>query len=319
MRILLVEDDHALRRALAVALRAHGFSVFDVGDGSAALRAVGSLHYDIVLLDLGLPDVDGITLLPDLRRHHAGLVIVLSARRDQSDKVSALDAGADDYLTKPFGLPELLARIRAVGRRAGVADVVRTPHFTIDLARREVRDASASVVALSGTEWAVLAVLARARRRARHPRGPPGPGVGRTHGRTPQLRPRLHQRPASQARTNSGQAHLPTEPTRTRILARDRLKEPPSDPDGITIASGWQRPCAGRPSFHLRSETQRLVAHHRFCGHCRADGADDALANVPRSDNNTASKPGISSGSTFSTSSGQRPPTSFLSKLILNL
>ena len=162
MRILLVEDDHALRRALAVALRAHDFTVFDVGDGSAALRAVGSLHYDIVLLDLGLPDVDGITLLPDLRRHHAGLVIVLSARRDQSDKVSALDAGADDYLTKPFGLPELLARIRAVGRRAGVADVVRTPHFTIDLARREVRDASASVVALSATEWAVLAVLARA-------------------------------------------------------------------------------------------------------------------------------------------------------------
>jgi two-component system, OmpR family, KDP operon response regulator KdpE len=162
VRILLVEDDHAVRRSLAIALRAQGFTVFDVPDARGARRAVGSLRYDVILLDLGLPDEDGISLLPDLRAHHEGPVVVLSARRDQSDKVAALDAGADDYMTKPFGLPELLARIRAVGRRSGVGDVVRTPLFTVDLARQEVLDAAGHVVALTATEWAVLAVLARA-------------------------------------------------------------------------------------------------------------------------------------------------------------
>lgn len=162
MRILLVEDDHAVRRSLAIALRAQGFTVFDVPDAHGARRAVGAMRYDVVLLDLGLPDEDGIQLLPDLRRRHDGPIVVLSARRDQSDKVAALDAGADDYMTKPFGLQELLARIRAVARRSGVADVVRTAHFAVDLARQEVTDTEGQVVALTATEWAVLEVLARA-------------------------------------------------------------------------------------------------------------------------------------------------------------
>jgi two-component system KDP operon response regulator KdpE len=162
VRILLVEDDHAVRRSLAIALRAQGFTVFDVPDAGGARRAVGSLRYDVILLDLGLPDEDGIRLLPDLRSRHDGPIVVLSARRDQSDKVAALDAGADDYMTKPFGLPELLARIRAVGRRSGVAEVVRTPCFTVDLARQEVTDAEGQVVVLTAMEWAVLTVLARA-------------------------------------------------------------------------------------------------------------------------------------------------------------
>ena len=162
MRILLVEDDHAVRRSLSIALRAQGFTVFDVPDAHGARRAVGTLHYDVVLLDLGLPDEDGIRLLPDLRMRHEGPIVVLSARRDQSDKVAALDAGADDYMTKPFGLQELLARIRAVSRRSGVVDVVRTPGFTVDLARQEVADAEGQVVVLTAMEWAVLAVLARA-------------------------------------------------------------------------------------------------------------------------------------------------------------
>jgi two-component system KDP operon response regulator KdpE len=153
VRILLVEDDHAVRRSLAIALRAQGFTVFDVADARGARRAVASMRYDVVLLDLGLPDV---------RSRHDGPIVVLSARRDQSDKVSALDAGADDYMTKPFGLPELLARIRAVSRRVGVGDVVRTPLLTIDLAHQEVTDLQGRVVALTATEWAVLAVLARA-------------------------------------------------------------------------------------------------------------------------------------------------------------
>lgn len=158
----MVEDDHAVRRSLAIALRAQGFTVFDVPDAHGARRAVGSLRYDVILLDLGLPDEDGIRLLPDLRAHHDGPIVVLSARRDQSDKVAALDAGADDYMTKPFGLPELLARIRAVGRRSGAVDVVRTPLFSVDLARQEVTDVDGQVVALTATEWAVLVVLARA-------------------------------------------------------------------------------------------------------------------------------------------------------------
>lgn len=162
MRILLIEDDHAVRRSLAIALRAQGFGVFDVPDAHGARRAAGSMRYDVVLLDLGLPDEDGIGLLPDLRSQHDGPIIVLSARRDQSDKVAALDAGADDYMTKPFGLAELLARIRAVRRRAGAVDIVRTPLFVVDLARQEVTDADGRVVALTATEWAVLAVLARA-------------------------------------------------------------------------------------------------------------------------------------------------------------
>lgn len=162
MRILLVEDDHAVRRSLAIALRAQGFTVFDVPDAHGARRAVATMHYDVVLLDLGLPDEDGIRLLPDLRSRHEGPIVVLSARRDQSDKVAALDAGADDYMTKPFGLQELLARIRAVSRRSGVVEVVRTPGFTVDLARQQVTDAEGQVVVLTAMEWAVLAVLARA-------------------------------------------------------------------------------------------------------------------------------------------------------------
>ena len=162
MRILLVEDDHAVRRSLSIALRAQGYTVFDVPDAHGARRAVGTLRYDVVLLDLGLPDEDGIRLLPDLRSRHEGPIVVLSARRDQSDKVAALDAGADDYMTKPFGLQELLARIRAVSRRAGVVEVVRTPGFTVDLARQEVTDAGGQVIGLTAMEWAVLAVLARA-------------------------------------------------------------------------------------------------------------------------------------------------------------
>lgn len=162
MRVLLVEDDTTVRRALSVALRGHGLTVHDVRDGAAARRAVEAMAYDLVLLDLGLPDIDGVTLLPDLRAHHRGPVIVLSARRDQSDKVGALDAGADDYMTKPFGLPELLARIRAVSRRAGVGGEVRTACFTVDLDRELVTDRNGHAVALTGTEWAVVQALARA-------------------------------------------------------------------------------------------------------------------------------------------------------------
>ena len=162
MRLLIVEDDPALRRGLAVALRSNGLRVHDVPDAAGALRAVGTMDYDVILLDLGLPDIDGITLLPQLRAHHAGPVIVLSARRDQSDKVAALDAGADDYVTKPFGLPELLARVRAQARRAGIGAVLHAGRLTVDLDRQVVTDPTGVRIDLTATEWNLLAALARA-------------------------------------------------------------------------------------------------------------------------------------------------------------
>jgi two-component system KDP operon response regulator KdpE len=161
MHVLVVEDDRSLRQALAAALRGREMRVHAVAAGAAALQALSAMRYDVVLLDLGLPDMDGVALLPGIRELHAGPVIVVSARRDQSDKVAALDAGADDYMTKPFGLNELLARIRAQARRAGVEATVLAGPLSIDLARGTVTGPD-GIVELTATEWGVLAVLARA-------------------------------------------------------------------------------------------------------------------------------------------------------------
>ena len=160
-RALVVEDDHVLRRGLAGALRRAGYSVHDVATAEGALRALDSLRYQIVLLDLGLPDRDGLVLLPQIRARTEAAILVVSARRDQSDKVAALDLGADDYITKPFGLPELLARIRAIGRRSTAVGAVVTTHLQIDLDRAAVSDTNGRDIALTATEWAVLEVLAR--------------------------------------------------------------------------------------------------------------------------------------------------------------
>ena len=124
MRILLVEDDHVLLRTLAIGLRAEGHEVLVAADGRTALAALREDDPDLVVLDLGLPDIPGLEVLGWLREWSTLPVIVLSARSDSTDKVEALDAGADDYVTKPFGFEELLARIRAAGRRAG-ADLAR--------------------------------------------------------------------------------------------------------------------------------------------------------------------------------------------------
>ena len=162
MDVLVVEDDRPLRQALAAALRARQLRVHAVPTGTAALQSLSAMRYDVVLLDLGLPDVDGIALLPQIRSAHPGPVIVLSARRDQSDKVAALDAGADDYVTKPFGLEELLARVRAQVRRAGAVETVQAGGLTIDLVHGSVQGPRGVSIDLTATEWEVLAVLARA-------------------------------------------------------------------------------------------------------------------------------------------------------------
>ena len=163
--LLVVEDDDQLRRALVLTLRSRGYVVHAAATGAEALDRVRSIRLDVVVLDLGLPDMDGVRVIEQIREGSGVPIVVLSARRDQSDKVTALDAGADDYLTKPFGIEELLARLRAAARRSGApvdAGVVRTPDFAVDLGRKRVVATSGDEIHLTPTEWGVLEVLVRA-------------------------------------------------------------------------------------------------------------------------------------------------------------
>jgi two-component system KDP operon response regulator KdpE len=162
-RILVVEDDRALRNAVIAALQSGGYEVEAAADGSAGVQALSAKPYDVVLLDIGLPFVDGWHVLSTLEGRRVPSVIVISARGDQADKVRALDMGADDYLAKPFGSEELLARIRAVLRRAQppaqVSLVVRWGHVSVDLHRHSVLK-DEQEVRLSPTEYLLVAELA---------------------------------------------------------------------------------------------------------------------------------------------------------------
>jgi two-component system KDP operon response regulator KdpE len=163
-RVLIIEDDLALRTAVKTALERNGYEVSVAGDGAAGSRALAAAAYDVVLLDIGLPFVDGWRVLDGLEAGRLPSVIVISARGAERDKVRALDMGADDYLAKPFGADELLARIRAVLRRASPAAVaspaVRIDDVVIDLTRRSVMKAGEEV-RLSPTEYGLLSELAR--------------------------------------------------------------------------------------------------------------------------------------------------------------
>ncbi|MBC7550391.1 MAG: response regulator [Cellulomonas sp.] len=162
-RVLIVEDEPQLRRALGINLRARRYEVEAVADGAGALRAAASNPPDLVILDLGLPDMDGNEVVSGLRGWTRVPIIILSARDTQRDKVESLDAGADDYLSKPFGMDELLARIRAALRRATpdhTAPVVETDMFTVDLAARRVTRDGVDV-RLTPTEWHFLDILVR--------------------------------------------------------------------------------------------------------------------------------------------------------------
>ncbi|WTK84719.1 response regulator [Kribbella sp. NBC_01510] len=162
--VLIVDDDRQLLRALAINLRARQYDVETAADGTTALAAAARRPPDLVILDLGLPDLNGVEVVGGLRGWCSAPIIVLSARDTQADKVAALDAGADDYVTKPFGMDELLARIRAALRRtavdAGSQVVVRTEAFTIDLAAKRVITAEGDV-RLTPTEWSLLEILVR--------------------------------------------------------------------------------------------------------------------------------------------------------------
>jgi two-component system KDP operon response regulator KdpE len=164
-RIVVVDDDRPLARALSINLRAHGYDVQVAHDGRSALTEVARAVPAAVVLDLGLPDIDGLEVLAGIRGWTAVPVIVLSARSTSAEKVAALDAGADDYVTKPFGMDELLARIRAAVRRGSTTptdgiDVVSTADFTVDLAAHKVERAG-EPVRLTPTEWSVLEILVR--------------------------------------------------------------------------------------------------------------------------------------------------------------
>ena len=161
MRLLLVEDDHALSKAVEQALSGQGYAIDAVGSAEAALFLLDQAPQDAVVLDLGLPDGDGIDVLKQVRKRWPALpVLILTARDSVDDRVRGLDAGADDYLTKPFEIPELVARIRAITRRAsGRSDnVISVGDITLNLAAQQV-SLGDQLIELSGKEYRVLHTL----------------------------------------------------------------------------------------------------------------------------------------------------------------
>ena len=162
-RILVVDDEPQILRALGTNLKARGYDVDLAPTGEAALTLAARHHPDLVILDLGLPGIDGIEVIQGLRGWTRVPIVVLSVREGERDKVAALDAGADDYVTKPFGMDELLARLRAALRRAapaGESASIVTPDFTVDLAAKRVTNAQGEV-RLTPTEWEIVEILVR--------------------------------------------------------------------------------------------------------------------------------------------------------------
>ena len=164
----MVDDEPSIVRALRINLAARKYEVSTATDGASGLAAVARDRPDVMILDLGLPDMDGTEVIRGVRGWTSTPIIVLSVWGQENQKVAALDAGADDYVTKPFGMDELLARLRAAVRRAAPAPdepVVATEHFTVDLAAKRVTRNGGGDVGLTPTEWQLLEVLVRNRGR----------------------------------------------------------------------------------------------------------------------------------------------------------
>ncbi len=162
-RILVVDDEPPILRALTANLRARGYQPDSAPTGEDALRLAAKHHPDAVILDLGLPGMSGIDVIHGLRGWSHVPIIILSARGAERDKVAALDAGADDYVTKPFGMDELFARLRAALRRVAPAEeaaIISTPDFVVDLAAKTVTR-NGDEIALTPTEWGIVEVLVR--------------------------------------------------------------------------------------------------------------------------------------------------------------
>lgn len=167
MRILIADDDPQILRALRITLTAKGYEVVTAGDGAEAISAAVDHRPDLVMIDLGMPTLDGVQVIEAIRGWSSAPILVVSGRTGAADKVEALDAGADDYVTKPFSIDELLARIRALTRRRVQGDaepVVRIGEVTVDLAARSVTretDGGTAHIRLTPTEWQVLELLIR--------------------------------------------------------------------------------------------------------------------------------------------------------------
>lgn len=166
-RILVVEDDPAVRNLVTTALDLHGYDVEKAETGELAVMEAASRNPDLIMLDLGLPDIDGVEIISKIRGWSAVPIIVISARTEDSDKIGALDAGADDYLTKPFSVEELLARVRASLRRSGMAGAGAAESSTFDNGPLHI-DFAAGCATLAGeelqltpTEYKLLALLAK--------------------------------------------------------------------------------------------------------------------------------------------------------------
>ena len=165
-RVLVVDDEPQILRGLRTNLVARGYDVDTAADGETALDLAARDRPDVVIVDLGLPGIDGIEVIRGLRTWTAVPIIVLSAREQESEKVAALDAGADDYVTKPFGMGELLARVRASERRQAAPPeeeraIVETDDFSVDLAAKKVVAPDGSAVRLTPTEWHLVEILVR--------------------------------------------------------------------------------------------------------------------------------------------------------------
>jgi two-component system, OmpR family, KDP operon response regulator KdpE len=154
-RVLVVDDEPQILRALRINLRVRQYEVFTAATGAEALAVAGRHPPDLVILDLGLPDLSGIDVIQGLRGWTTAPIVVLSGRADSSDKVEALDAGADDYITKPFSIDELLARMRAAVRRAGAPDEqprIRLGNLVVDLAAKRVEHAAPAAISRTGPD-----------------------------------------------------------------------------------------------------------------------------------------------------------------------
>lgn len=162
--VLIVDDEVQILRALQINLNARGYSTLTAFTGQGALDQAARNPVDVIILDLGLPDLDGVEVIRRLRRWSTVPVVVLSARHGSEDKIQALDAGADDYVTKPFSMDEFLARLRAALRRRTPGDVpvVETEDFTVNLATRQVTQRGVTI-RLTPTEWNILELLVRNR------------------------------------------------------------------------------------------------------------------------------------------------------------
>ena len=166
-RVLVVDDETQIVRALTVNLQALGYEVDSAGSGEDALKRAADHRPDAVILDLGLPGIDGVEVIRGLRGWTRIPIIVLSVREGEREKIAALDAGADDYVTKPFGMGELVARLRAALRRSSATDqsapVIETPAFVIDLAAKRVTRPDGEEIRLTPTEWGIVEILASSR------------------------------------------------------------------------------------------------------------------------------------------------------------